>query len=502
MESLGQMAALTLGQPRMNRNQRRMFEFNSKRQKEFPAPSGEERKPYDHSRTEHPSRRPSGRSLAWKGKAGKFQRRRLPEATKVETPTISDPIENGGVVKAKREVLIDHQLWDTGPFLGTHPTQRLYSQNMDHSTFPLLLEKVYASIENEEPRIRREMPFCAFQHVYTGVLNATMIDHVRVVNAEDRFTDEESPLNLIPEDLIIPGPISDYLKMLANSTSPQGDTIKMNVPEGGIPQEPVPEEGDRARIPSGSFGVADAASHNAYECYVSPLITARLIEATIAQNTDRRYRAWAPLPAGCFPAGCVPTSNLLGYKPNVERLTPEGMQAILDATYAEGANMAGRLKWSPELVARVSGTLKRLETKFRCVQGRPQRGTNPAPTGWVTVDAIPAVNSGRLSVVCAPVYCESALGPSQCNVVGLLGLKRERTATARGLCYVTAQDAAPPGWEDTVNSNFTMTAPFQPMVGLDLPLLREKKHVNAAPSGDRGLSLTTWIGRCFKHRRD
>jgi hypothetical protein len=430
------------------------------------------------------------------------QREKAAEAAKTGPAMISDPGETGGVVKAKREVLIDEPLWQEGPYSGTHPTNRLYSQNFDLSVFPLLLERTYAELENEEPRLRREIPFCAFQHVFTGVLQATLIDHVRTVNAEDRFADEESPANLIPEDMAIPGPIDEYLKLLTNSSTPQGDVVRLNVPDGGIPQEPIPAQDGRARIPSGSFGVIGADNHNSYECYVSPLVTSRLVEATIAQNSAHQYVPWQPLPPGCFPAGAIPTRNLLGYRPNVERLNQEGLQALVDATFADGATMAGRLRWSPELVARVSGTLKRLDGKYRCVIGRPRHGTNSAALGWTVVDAVPTPTEDRLVSVNSPVYCSVALGQAQCNIAGMMALKRERTVTAMGLSYVSAARAAIAGWADTINANFLMRAPYGPMAGSDLPVLRNRMHVNTAPAGDRGLALTTWIRTHFHVKRD
>lgn len=78
-------------------------------------------------------------------------------------------------------------MWQEGPYTGAQPVTRIYSHNMDFSTFPLLCERVYGDLEAENPRLRREVPFCAFQHVYSSVLNAVEIDHVRTINAEDRY---------------------------------------------------------------------------------------------------------------------------------------------------------------------------------------------------------------------------------------------------------------------------------------------------------------------------
>lgn len=168
-----------------------------------------------------------------------------------------------------------------------------------------------------------------------------MIDHVRTVNAEDRYADEESPLNLVPEDMVIPAPIADYYKMVANTTTPQGDLVKINIPDIGVPRgsiDAVPGEGARQeqpRIPSASFGRVNAQDHNKYECYVSPYITSQLVLETRRQNTERRFQAWNPLPDGAFPAAAVPNTSLLGFRPQVERLNPEGLQAISDFEFPD-----------------------------------------------------------------------------------------------------------------------------------------------------------------------
>lgn len=131
-----------------------------------------------------------GRSNQHKNRAPKIVRaermeRKLFLSLKAqEKPTpnkIRDPAEDSSakVVKAKKETINDEPLWQEGPFGGTHPATRLYSQNMDFSTYPLLCERVYADMEAEEPRLRRQMPFCIFQHAMTSLLNATIIDHVR-----------------------------------------------------------------------------------------------------------------------------------------------------------------------------------------------------------------------------------------------------------------------------------------------------------------------------------
>lgn len=509
METNGQKAAIPVGIPRMNRNQRRMSAFNNKAYAAAPLPQNwaddvEPSMPAGPSKRA-PSTRQLQRTSAWRG--GRMGRRNTPpQATTAQPREIVDPAEQTkGIVKAKTETIVDEPLWNEGPFQGTHPVQRIYGQNLDFSTFPLLCERVYADLEVENPRVRREMPFCAFQHVMTSMLNATVIDHVRTVNAEDRFADEESPLNLIPEDMYIPAPIAEYYKLIANTVTPQGDLVKTNIPDSGIPQPYVPPEEGVVEQDAGSFGPCTAANHNSYECYVSPLVTSRLVMETALQNANRNYVAWQPLPDGLMPANGTPTQNLLGYRPNVERLNAEGLQCLLDVAFPNGVDMQSRLRWCPELTARVSGALRSLETRYKMVKGRPSHGTNTSMLGWISIPnidgAIIQQNGDRLATITGPVNSSVTLGSSQCNIVGLFGLRRQRTASARGLCYITAAGAALPGWTVTINANFEMDAPYVPTIGADMPSLRDPRHNSASPSGDRSLAITTWLRRNFVIRK-
>ena len=127
-------------------------------------------------------------------------------------------------------------------------------------------------------------------------------------------------------------------------------------------------------MPSGTFGIITAQSHNSYECYVSPYITSQLVIATRDQNNQHQFGPWEPLPANMIPNGAIPTENLLGYRANVERLNPEGLNALLNVEFPNGQDMASRLKWAPELVSRVSGTLKSMQTKYKMHLGRISRG--------------------------------------------------------------------------------------------------------------------------------
>lgn len=96
-------------------------------------------------------------------------------------------------------------------------------------------------------------------------------------------------------------------------------------------------------------------------------MTSRLIEATVQQNEDRQFDPWHPLPVGMSPPHSVPTMNLLGYRHHVERLTNEGLQILQTVTSPDGSDMQSRLERSGKLAARVSGTLRGMETKYKMI---------------------------------------------------------------------------------------------------------------------------------------
>lgn len=157
------------------------------------------------------------------------------------------------------------------------------------------------------------MPFCGFMHAMNTCLNAWLFNTVTHVNQEDRYSDERDSMSLIAKEMLIPQPIAEYLAVVNTMVTTPGDTIRVNLPEACLPQLSM-QVGEH-RCASGSFGVADVGSHNAYECYVSPLVTREAVRATILQANN-----WNPLPEGFFPAGALPNKNLLGYFPPQRQL--------------------------------------------------------------------------------------------------------------------------------------------------------------------------------------
>lgn len=329
---------------------------------------------------------------------------------------------------------------------------------------------MHSHLEAENPLVRREMPFAAFQRVMTSILNAVIIDHVQTVNAEDRHSNEAIPLNLIPDTTYTPAPIMEYFQSISNTTTPQDDLVKINIPEIAVPNGRTSAVGDISKYPAGGFGPCTTASHNIYECYVSPLVTSQLVMETLDQNEMNDFGAWDPLPDGMYPVNAVVNSNLLRYRQNVERLNAEGQQSLHDIVFPNGDNMHSRIRWSDKLAARVSNTLQSMQNKYKMVVGKPVHAMNTSILGWTKVDVVDgygnAVNTSRLAMTMGTVHSSVAMGNAQCNIAGTFALRRERTPQARGLCYTT----------ETGVANFSMQLPFTATIGRDFPTLRDSRH--------------------------
>ena len=373
MNKQGQMAkdttaSRTLGTT--SRQQRRMTDFNWKKYDAAPPaqnwaddvePSLPQRASTRSSRSQNWSRRRRDKPLP--------QQKEDPVPLQNSAPTVNKSV---GVQKASTEVLRDEPMWDVGQYSTCVPEVSTYSANLDFSTYPALIDRVYTDMEGIDTKLRREMPFCMFQHACVSYLYACIIDHIRHCNKEARFNNEETPLTLIPDECNLPSAIVDYCKYMADSITADGDIVKANFPEIGIPQGPIAAAGNLPPVPPGSFGVVNAANHNVYECYMSPLVTRRLVEETLTQNTNHNYDAWSPLPARLAPDGLIATENLLGYVANVERLNTEGLNSLQGLQFPNGDDLPSRIGWCPQLMGRVFIICRKF-TRYKMTSGIPDR---------------------------------------------------------------------------------------------------------------------------------
>ena len=171
------------------------------------------------------------------------------------------------------------------------------------------------------------MPYCLFLHAMTGLLNACLIDLIRTVNKETRYGGEDLPYSIIPEECYIPASIAEYFRMISNTVITQSDLVCINIPLIGIQNHSISAIEEMEAQDAGGFGPCNADTHNVYECYASPLVTSRLVEATRLQNETRAFVPWDPLLPQMAPENGLANRNLIGYRP-IETLTPEGLRTL------------------------------------------------------------------------------------------------------------------------------------------------------------------------------
>lgn len=287
---------------------------------------------------------------------------------------------------------------------------------------------MYTAMSDKDTRLRRSMPYCLFQHYCAEILNTTIIERSISLNQDIRFEQDRRPFDVIGmSELRVPKPFALWLSNINSVVMQNGDVIYLNLPDAAIPQ--YQGEG----ISSGSFGEANVANHNAYECYVSPLITKRLVERTLEATQHHALVGvgWNPLPEGFFPAGCTPTVNLLGYQ-LPEALQNESMNALMGLNFADDESMAGRLCHCPELMTRVNGVLE-IQDHFNFQIGAVGPAVNPAGTIYAQVTEA-VQNVAQLSDRHGSLHSVECFGSSAANMSVYFGYKRKRANRAFGPC--------------------------------------------------------------------
>lgn len=391
-----------------------------------------------------------------------------------------------------------------GPGVGSRPMVAEYSHNLEFSTFPILAHEMYDLMIAKDQRLRRAMPFCIWQHYLCEILNATIIDRVVKQNGDERFAYEVHPFDVLDiQNLLIPSPFIDYINGITSSITQAGSRVKFNLPDAGVPQHTIDED-DNAQhpvdeIPSGSFGYCTADSHNAYECYVSPYITRKLVERTLLAYDDRALRGpWNPLPDGAFPMGTVATRNLLGYE-EPEVVQADAVNSLRHLDFVNADSMRGRLSHSAELVNKVNTVLARLSDSFDFKTGITDPTVSPSIFIYTTTTT-PTANNIRLSNIYGPLYSPETFGSSASSISHFFSYKRIRAVRAYGHCYATPANAAPPNWNESTNRNVEMVGTFAPVVGVDFPTLRAQIFYEDAAPGNRTDTLRVWMNKAFVKR--
>lgn len=386
----------------------------------------------------------------------------------VETPPVNDP-------------LIINEI------NGSIPDNLIYSQNMDMSHFPLICEEIFNIIEVEDPKVRRELPYCVFLHGMNTLTQMHMQETARK-NGDARFN-HESPLDVIPPDFTYPSVIDEYIKEICNTNTVSGDKVYFNLPTAGTPRGPIIE----LAMESGTFGSVVAGTHNAYECYVSPFVTAQLIRETFRVNAEPRPnpQPWNPFAAGQFPVGAVPNRNLLGYQ-LPELLQLEGRQRIANIEFLNDDTVLGRLKYSPVVMNMINNTMKRLSRKLKMVQKKPSSTELPGLISFLDRDRALA-NTDRLVMYTSPSRSIDSISGQRASRDMLFGQRRNRRLEARGLCY-TVNGNAPNGWNAHINDNFNMAGEYGPRNGVqNNVILRMNRHTSYSTQG----FITTHMNTVF-----
>lgn len=382
---------------------------------------------------------------------------------------------------------------------GMHAVNYANCHNLDFSSFSILVREIYNIMIAAETTMSRSLPFCALQHYCCEILNAVIIQRVKMQNIEGRFRGDQDPLEVIhAADLWIPTPFVEYLNGIGSALTVTGEKVFVNLPAQGTPR--IRMQVGQVQIPSGTLGAVTAASHNNYECYVSPYVTRRLIEQTIhCFTTPNDIGPWVPLPAQIAPAGGVATPNLLGYE-EPEIMRGEAVNALRRFTFCNDDTMAGRLSHSDNLMNYVSSMLRERSSKFKMTEGlKNESSTNPSI--FIT-QAVQTQTSSLLPLTGVHGQLESftTSGPLANNMASYFAYKRRRTEVAPGYCFVQANSNPIAGWNATINSNYTMAGQYGPIYGEDLPFLRDIRFTEAALSGSRNATIRIWLEKNFSKR--
>lgn len=158
-------------------------------------------------------------------------------------------------------------------FSGAEPIHAQYSQNLDHGVFDLLMDVSHQEIRNVDANFAKKVPLVMYRHYNNMLLQAKLIDLDRKQNSQNTLGGEGEVLDLFPADVSIHKPLYEYLSNIGECVTQSGDHVTMNLPPAAIPQLEIEQQGNVPVIRSGSFGAVNQHNHNAYECYISPLVT-------------------------------------------------------------------------------------------------------------------------------------------------------------------------------------------------------------------------------------
>ncbi|CAB3232073.1 unnamed protein product [Arctia plantaginis] len=303
---------------------------------------------------------------------------------------------------------------------------------------------------------------------------------------------------VLPDYQALPQSIVDYISHIASVITQDGKEIRMNLPATAIPQGPI--EVDGVLQPSGSFGPIAANNHNTYECYLTPLITSRRVQASQENNAG-----YLPLPDAMIPGNLVPNRNMLGFE-QIDILGAGANSRLQGIQFPNDDTLEGRYRISTLLQDRVYTVLAEMKDRFKIVEYRRNQNDKGLNIMDKIQHKITAVNllfvetSGPLNDAQVPLYSRNvaihgfgAQGSASANQANIECFHRRRihqgNQMARGFCCTTQQGQPPGGWNATLNDNFNMHGLYAPVLHADYPHLRESHFSSHASAGVRTTAL-------------
>lgn len=421
---------------------------------------------------------------------------RYEEATK-RTTTNRPPGQNRPKKTTVASAPKDEPMY-IGPLGSSIPVTTRYGQNLDFSGFIPMLKAFYNTCSSVNTNLNRELPYVEFQHAMVILLNLKMMEVLRTENSDGDFTEKSDLIGTYGDKMMVPKVVASYISGVCTTITPTGENVKFNLPQRARPKGPIAETVTKGACPSGSFGYLTSTNHNAYECYISPYITRRMIEHTLFVNRERNpdFGDWDPFPAGWLPENSRVTPDLLGYD-RPQELHRDAVAELSKCAFTDSSTLAGRVAHCSHAVQRTSLILSRVPGVEMVPASFEQKET-VATFCFKEYSGTPLAFTTPIGSQNSNIYGPYAMGPNITNEAHFKAYKRKRNIDNPGLSVYNV-DQPFPGWLDHINDNFNMTGDFAPERQLsDKETIREKAHFVSVPEGDVSTDLTVYLRKMMK----
>lgn len=453
-----------------------------------------EPEPYDQAR-ENRTRQPTQRSQAFRGRGG--ANKKQPQKKEEEQTVVPKTVDEGAR---------DEPLYDIGPHSSLIPDFDVYSQNFEFSGFIPLLNETYEKMRGIDPRLHDRLPLSMFSHAMITHLNLEVLEVARK-SGQNVLNLRTDAREILPDYQVLPQSIIDYISHVTDVVTQDGKEIRLNLPNIAIPQAPIIQDNVEV-MPSGSFGPLNAQTHNAYECYISPLVSSNRVIAS--QQEAENYE---PIPQDQIAGNLVPNRNMLGFEP-IDIQTAGARSRLAGIQFEDNGTLEGRYRYSNLLHTRVYVVLAEMKDRFKMVEIKREsneQGLNILDKikkkitsgNLLFVESQGPINDGQVPLTerTVDIHSFGAQGSSVANQANIECMHRRRIVhganMARGFCCLTAAGQAPGGWAATCNNNFNMADIFAPVMHVEYPHLRESRFTSRGPAGNRLNAISNFIERNY-----